>query len=41
MYPEDRVLVAVITRPEDFQVVRDQGWYRVPEKKAPRGVFFE
>jgi hypothetical protein len=41
MYPEDRVLVAVITRPEDFQVVRDRGWYRVPEKKAPRGVFFE
>jgi hypothetical protein len=41
MYPEDRVLVAVITRPEDFQVARDQGWYRVPEKKAPRGVFFE
>jgi hypothetical protein len=41
MYPEDRVLVAVITRPEDFQAARDQGWYRVPEKKAPRGVFFE
>jgi hypothetical protein len=30
-----------MTRPEDFQLVRDQGWYRVPEKKAPRGVFFE
>jgi hypothetical protein len=41
MYPEDRVLVAVITRPADFKAVRDQGWYRVPEKKAPRGVFFE
>ncbi len=41
MYPEDRVLVAVITRPEDFEIVRDQGWYRVPEKKAPRGIFFE
>ncbi len=41
MYPEDRVLVAVITRPEDFEIVRNQGWYRVPEKKAPRGIFFE
>ncbi|MGD8793066.1 MAG: hypothetical protein PVF47_10980, partial [Anaerolineae bacterium] len=41
MHPEDRVLVAVITRPKDFQAVREAGWYRVPEKKAPRGVFFE
>ena len=41
MHPEDRVLVAVITRPEDFEAARDSGWYRVPEKKAPRGVFFE
>jgi hypothetical protein len=41
MHPEDRVLVAVINRPKDFQAVRDLGWYRVPEKKAPRGVFFE
>jgi hypothetical protein len=41
MHPEDRVLVAVITRPEDFETAQDQGWYRVPEKKAPRGVFFE
>jgi len=41
MHPEDRVLVAVITRPEDFKAARDSGWYRVPEKKAPRGVFFE
>ena len=41
MHPEDRVLVAVMTRPEDFQTACDQGWYRVPENKAPRGVFFE
>jgi len=41
MHPEDRVLVAVITRPEDFEIARDLGWYRVPEKKVPRGVFFE
>lgn len=41
MHPEDRVLVAVMNRPQDFEVARDQGWYRVPEKRAPRGVFFE
>jgi len=41
MHPEDRVLVAVMNRPRDFEFARDQGWYRVPEKKASRGVFFE
>jgi hypothetical protein len=41
MHPEDRVLVAVITRPRDFEAVRDLGWYRVPEEKAPRGIFSE
>jgi hypothetical protein len=41
MHPEDRVLVAVITRPKDLEAVRDFGWYRVPEKKAPRGIFSE
>jgi hypothetical protein len=41
MHPEDRVLVAVMSRPHDFEIARDQGWYRVPEKKATRGVFFE
>ncbi len=41
MHPEDRVLVAVITRPKDLEAVRDLGWYRVPQKKAPRGVFSE
>jgi hypothetical protein len=41
MHPEDRVLVAVMTRPKDLEAAQDAGWYRVPEKKAPRGVFFE
>jgi hypothetical protein len=41
MHPEDRVLVAVMNRPQDFEIARDEGWYRVPEKKATRGVFFE
>jgi hypothetical protein len=41
MHPEDRVLVAVMSRPQDFEIARDQGWYRVPEEKATHGVFFE
>jgi len=41
MYPDDRVLVAVMTRPHDFEIARDQGWYRVPEKKATPGIYFE
>ncbi len=41
MHPEDRVLVAVMNRPRDFEIARDQGWYRVPESRASRGVFFE
>jgi molybdopterin converting factor small subunit len=36
----ERVLVAVMNRPRDFEIARDQGWYRVPEKRATPGVFF-
>ncbi len=41
MHPEDRVLVAVMNRPRDFEIARDQGWYRLPAGKASRGVHFE
>ena len=41
MHPEDRVLVAVMNRVQDFEIVRDLGWYRVPAQRAPRGIFFE
>jgi hypothetical protein len=41
MHPEDRVLVAVMGRLKDFEIARDQGWYRIPERHAPRGVSFE
>ncbi|NJO06435.1 MAG: hypothetical protein HC876_13420 [Chloroflexaceae bacterium] len=35
--PDDaaRVLVAVITRPRDLQLVQTQHWYRIPLKHAP------
>jgi len=41
MHPDDRVLVAVMSRPKDFEIARDQGWYRLPEDRAPRGATFE
>lgn len=39
LYPEDRVLVGVINRTRDFEIARDQHWYRIPVNRAPR--FFE
>ena len=41
MHPEDRVLVAVMNRVQDFEIAHERGWYRVPAPKAPRGIFFE
>jgi hypothetical protein len=36
-----RVLVAVITRPRDLAAARDEGWYRIPLRRAPRGLAAE
>ena len=41
MHPEDRVLVAVMNRPKDFELAQSEGWYRLPERKATAGAFFE
>lgn len=41
MYPEDRVLVAVMTSPDDFIIARNQGWYRIPMERAPKGIHSE
>jgi hypothetical protein len=41
MHPEDRVLVAVMNRPKDLELARSEGWYRLPEKRATAGAFFE
>lgn len=38
MHPEDRVLVAVLNSPRDFERVRDEGWYRIPRKHAPKST---
>jgi hypothetical protein len=34
--PDARVLVAVITRPRDLRLAREQGWYRIPLAHLPR-----
>ncbi|HIP95651.1 MAG TPA: hypothetical protein EYH32_00365, partial [Anaerolineae bacterium] len=34
--PDAPVLVAVINNLRDFEIARDQGWYRIPVNRAPR-----
>jgi hypothetical protein len=34
-YPSDRVLVAIMNSPRDLAIARDEGWYRIPQKRAP------
>jgi len=41
MYPEDRVLVAYMPDPADFEILRNESWYRIPEKHAPKGLHAE
>lgn len=38
IYPDDRVLVAVMNNLEDWRRVQDEGWYRLPVKHAPEPV---
>ena len=35
IYPDDRILVAVMNNKKDWQRVLDEGWYRIPVKHAP------
>jgi hypothetical protein len=40
--PSDaRVLVAIVSRPRDLAAAREEGWYRVPLARAPRGLHAE
>ncbi len=41
MYPEDRVLVAYVPSPADFALIQEQGWYRIPYRHAPKGLYAE
>jgi hypothetical protein len=31
----DRVLVAIMNNQRDFEIARDEGWYRIPQSHAP------
>lgn len=41
MYPEDRVLVVYVPEPADFDILQSKGWYRVPQRHVPKGVYAE
>ncbi|MBN1315164.1 MAG: hypothetical protein JXA42_06845 [Anaerolineales bacterium] len=41
MYPEDSVLVAIMTSPQDFLIAQNEGWYRIPMERAPKGIHAE
>jgi hypothetical protein len=41
MYPEDRVLVAYVPQPADFEIIRREGWYRIPQRFTPKGLHAE
>ncbi len=34
-YNEDRVLVTLLNNWRDFEIARDEGWYRIPLRSAP------
>lgn len=36
--PEQQVLVALMNNRVDFERARDEGWYRIPVKSAPRAI---
>jgi hypothetical protein len=38
IYPDDRILVAIMNNQKDWQRVLDEGWYRIPVKHAPEGA---
>jgi hypothetical protein len=37
-HSSDRVLVAIMNNRRDFEVARDEGWYRIPHKHAPQST---
>jgi hypothetical protein len=36
MNPDSSVLISVITKPLDLDIAREQHWYRIPQKSAPK-----
>jgi len=38
IYPDDRVLVAIVNSASDWDRILAEGWYRIPAKRAPQVV---
>ncbi len=38
IFPDDRVLIAIMNNKTDWSRVQDEGWYRIPVKHAPEPV---
>ena len=36
MQPDSSVLVAVMNLPRDLEIAREAGWYRIPQRSAPK-----
>jgi hypothetical protein len=34
----DRVIIAIMNNHRDFQIARDEGWYRIPVEHAPESI---
>mgnify|MGYP000099898867 CR=1 FL=1 len=41
MYPDDRVLVGVINRKKDLDILLKDHWYRIPQEQMPDGIYAE
>ena len=37
-HASDRVLVAILNNRRDFEIARDEGWYRIPARHAPQST---
>jgi len=37
-HSSDRVLVAIMNNRRDFEIARDEGWYRIPQEHAPQST---
>lgn len=38
MYADDRVLVGVVKRVKDYEIIRNDHWYRIPQRQMPNGI---
>ncbi|MCP4427494.1 MAG: hypothetical protein GY803_23645, partial [Chloroflexi bacterium] len=34
-------MVAYVPRPADFAIAETEGWYRIPQRHAPKGLYAE